>query len=119
MCYVDYLNNIVAFLWHFSMVLFYGNLILRVLRKCVTWKKAVSNIYLLPYDTHIWILSPLTTQRLIKYQCFAKCIKLLQSIKSEISNSIVRECLSCVLSNSNTAIGYKLVFIEKILILVF
>ena len=42
----------------------------------------------------------MTNQRHIKYQLFAKDIKLLHSIKCEISNSIVRECLSCALSNS-------------------
>ena len=37
-------------------------------------------------------------------------INLLHSIKCEISNSIVRECLSCASSNSNTVICYKLAF---------
>ena len=41
---------------------------------------------------------------------FARDIKLLHSIKCEISNIIVRKCLSCALSNSNTVIGYKLAF---------
>ena len=31
----------------------------------------------------------------------------------QISNSIVRECLSCALSNSNTVIGYKLAFYRE------
>ena len=44
-----------------------------------------------PYHTQIWILGPLTNQRHIKYQLFARDIKLLHSIKCEISNSIVRE----------------------------
>ena len=44
---------------------------------------------------------------------FARDIKLLHSIKCQISNSIVRECLSCALSNSNTVIGYKLAFYRK------
>ena len=67
-------------------------------------------MYSLPYHTHRWILGPLTNQRHIKYQLFARDIKLLHSIKCQISNSIVRECLSCALSNSNTVIGYKLAF---------
>ena len=46
---------------------------------------------------------------------FDRDIKLLHSIKCEISNSIVRECLSCALSNSNTVIGNKLAFVEKII----
>ena len=38
---------------------------------------------------------------------------MLHSIKCQISNSIVRECLSCALSNSNTVIGYKLAFYRE------
>ena len=38
---------------------------------------------------------------------------MLHSIKCEISNIIVRECLSCALSNSNTVIGYKLAFYRE------
>ena len=38
---------------------------------------------------------------------------MLHSIKCEISNSIVKECLSCALSNSNTVIGYKLAFYRE------
>ena len=53
------------------MVLFYGNIILRVLRK---WNKAVRKMYLLPYDTHR-SLGPLTYQRNIRYQLFARDIK--------------------------------------------
>ena len=45
---------------------------------------------------------------------FDRDIKLLHSIKCEISNNIVRECLSCALSNSNTVIGNKLAFVEKL-----
>ena len=60
------------------------------------------------------MLGPLTNQRHLKYQLFAGDIKLLHSIKYEASNSIVRECLSCALSNSNTIIDYKLAFIVKI-----
>ena len=66
-------------------------------------------MYSLPYDTHRWILGPLTYQRNIRYQLFARYIKLF-SIKYEISNSILSECLSCALSDSNTVIGYKLAF---------
>ena len=52
----------------------------------------------------------MTNQRHIKYQLFARDIKLLHSIKCKISNIIVKKCLSCALSNSNTVIGYKLAF---------
>ena len=38
---------------------------------------------------------------------------MLHSIKCEISNSIVRECLSCALRYSNTVIGYKLAFYRE------
>ena len=44
---------------------------------------------------------------------FARDIKLLHSIKYEISNSIVSEYLSCALSDSNTVIGYKLAFYRE------
>ena len=44
---------------------------------------------------------------------FARNIKLLHFIKCEISNSIVRECLSCASSNSNTVTGYKLAFYKE------
>ena len=67
-------------------------------------------MYSLPYHTHRCILGPLTNQRHIKYQLFVRDITLLHSIKCEISKSIVRKCLSCALSNSNTLIGYKLAF---------
>ena len=82
-------------------------------KMCITWNKAVRKMYSLPYHTHRWILGPLTNQRHIKYQLFARDIKLLHSIKCQISNSIVRECLSCALSNSNTVIGYKLAFYRE------
>ena len=64
-------------------------------------------------DTHRWILGPLINQRHIKYKLFARDIKLLHSIKCQISNSIVRECLSCALSNSNAVIGYILCFYRE------
>ena len=38
---------------------------------------------------------------------------MLHSIKCEISNSIVRECLSCALNNSSTVIAYKLAFYRE------
>ena len=79
-------------------------------KMCITWNRAVRKMYALPCNTHRWILGPLTSQRHIKYQLFARDIKLLPSIKYEISNSIVSECLSCALSDSNTDIGYKLAF---------
>ena len=41
-------------------------------------------MYSLPYDTHRWILGPLTNQRNVRYQLFARDIKLLHSIKYEI-----------------------------------
>ena len=52
----------------------------------------------------------MTNQRHINYQLLVRDIKLLHSSKCKISNSIVRECLSCALNNSNTVIGYKLAF---------
>ena len=55
-------------------------------------------MYSLPYDTHRWILGPLTNQCNIRYQLFARDIKLLHSIKYEISNSIVSECLFCAVN---------------------
>ena len=55
----------------------------------------------------------MTNQRDIRYQLFARDIKLLHYIKHEISNSIVSECLSCDLNNSNTVIGYKLVYYRE------
>ena len=70
-------------------------------------------MYSLPYDTHRCILGPLTNQRHIRYQLFARDIKLLHSIKHEISNSIVSECLSCALNDSNTVIGYKLAYYRE------
>ena len=79
-------------------------------KMCIILNKAVRKMYSLQYHTHRWILGPLTNQRHIKYQLFTRDIKLLHSIKCEISNSIVRECLSCALSNSNTVVGYKLAF---------
>ena len=90
----------------------------------ITWNKAVRKMYSfnecqllpwisLPYDTHRWILGPLTNQRNIRYQLFARDIKLLHSIKYKISNSIVSECLSCALSDSYTVIGYKLAFYRE------
>ena len=82
-------------------------------KMCITWNRAVRKMYSLPYHTHRWILGPLTNQHHIRYQLFARDIKLLHSIKYEISNSIVSECLSCALSDSNTVIGYKLAFYRE------
>ena len=70
-------------------------------------------MYSLPFDTHRWVLGLLTNQRNIRYQLFARDIKLLHSTKYEINNSIVSECLSCALSDSNTVIGYKLAFYRE------
>ena len=50
-------------------------------KMCITSNKAVKKTCSLPYDTDRWILGPLTNQRHIKYQLFARDIKLLQSIK--------------------------------------
>ena len=77
---------------------------------CITWNRAVRKMYSLPYDTHRWILDPLTNQRQISYQLFATDIKLLHSIKYDLSNSTVSECSSCTFSDSNTVIGYKIAF---------
>ena len=77
---------------------------------CITWNKAVRKMYSLPYHTYRWILGPLPKQRNIRHQLFARDIKLLHSIKYEISSIIVRECLSCAISDSNTVIGFKLSF---------
>ena len=77
---------------------------------CITWNKPVRKMYSLPYHTHRWILGPLTNQRHIKCKLFGRDIKVLHSIKCVISNSIVRECLSCALSISNTVVGYILAF---------
>ena len=49
-------------------------------------------------------IRPIEQSTSYKNQLFARDIKLLHSIKCEISNSIVSECLSCALSNSNTVI---------------
>ena len=78
------------------------------------WNIAVRKMYLLPYDTHRWILGLLTKQRHIRYQLFARDIKLFPFIKYEVSNSIVSECLSSALRDSNTVIGYKLAFYREI-----
>ena len=55
----------------------------------------------------------MTNQCHIRYQLFARDIKLLHSIKYEISNSIVSECLSCAFSDSSTVIGNKLAYYRK------
>ena len=68
-------------------------------KMCIIWNKEVRKMYSLPYHAHRLILGPLTNQRHIKYQLFVRDIKVLHSIKYEINNSIVRECLSCALSN--------------------
>ena len=44
---------------------------------------------------------------------FARDIKLLYSIKCEISNSIVMECLTCVINSSNTVMGHKQAFYRE------
>ena len=80
---------------------------------CITWNQAVRKMDSLPYHTNRWVLGSLTNQRHIKYQLFARDIKLLHSIKCEINNSIIKECLSCALSNSNTVIGYKQTFYRE------
>ena len=64
-------------------------------------------------DAHAGLMDNESERYCIKYQLYARDIKLLHSIKCQISNSIVRECLSCALSNSNTVIGYKLAFYRE------
>ena len=88
-----------------------------IAKMCITWNRAVRKMYSLPYDAHRWILDPLTNQRQIRYQWFARdtCTKLLHFIKYNINNSTVSECLSCTLSDSNTVIGYKIAFNRDIL----
>ena len=118
MCCVNYLNHNCysfygSFLWQYNFKGFEKMYI------HVTWNKAVRKIYSLPFDAYRWILGPVTNQRHKKYQLFARDIKLLHSIKCEISNTIVKECLSCALSDSDRVIGYKLFFYREILILVF
>ena len=88
------------FLWHYNSKGFE--------KMCITWNRAVRKMYSLPYDTHRWILGPLTNQRHLRYQLFARNIKLLHFIKHEI-----RECLFCALSDSNAVIGYKLTFYRE------
>ena len=58
-------------------------------------------------------IRPIDKSRSYKISIVCRDNKLLHSIKCEISNSIVRECLSCVLSNSNTVIDYKLAFYRE------
>ena len=68
MCYVDYLNHSVvlfmALLWQYNSKGFE--------KMCITWSRAVRKIYSLSYDTHRCILGPLTNQRHIRYQLFAR-----------------------------------------------
>ena len=50
---------------------FYGSFLWQYYSKgfekiCITWNKAVRKMYSLPYDTHRWILGPLTNQRNIR-----------------------------------------------------
>ena len=70
-------------------------------------------MYSLPYHTHRWILGPLTNKRHIKYQLFARDIKLLHSIKCEIATILLGNGFFCALSNSNTVIGYKVAFYRE------
>ena len=57
---------------------------------CITWNKAVRKMYSLSYEEyHRWILGPLTNQHHIKYQLFARDIKLLHSIKCQIATVLL------------------------------
>ena len=97
----------ISFLWQFNSRGFE--------KMCITWNKAVRKMYSLPYHTHRWILGPLTNQRHIKYQLFARDIKLLHSIKCQISNSIVRECLSCAIYGKQSDYIHVLLYYIEII----
>ena len=97
----------ISFLWQYNSRGFE--------KMCITWNKAVRKMYSLPYHTHRWILGPLTNQRHIKYQLFARDIKLLHSIKCQISNSIVRECLSCAIYGKQSDYIHVLLYYIEII----
>ena len=66
-----------------------------------TMDKSVRIFLEFPNNTHRWILGPLINQPHISYQLYIR----------DCHNCIVKECLTAGINNSNTIIGYKLVFI--------
>ena len=68
------------------------------------------NIFDLPNNTHRWILGPLLNQPRISHQSYIRDVKFIYRLLN-CHNSIVKECLTVGINNSNTIIGYKLAFI--------
>ena len=57
------------------------------------------------YNTHRWVLGPLTDQYHIRYQFILRDIKFLHSLLQS-PYSIVRQCIMNASSIANTLIGY-------------
>ena len=77
---------------------------------CIQWNKSVRTIFERPNNTHRWILEPLLNQPHISHQLYIRDVKFIY-ILLNCHNCIVKECLTVGINNSNTIIGYKLVFI--------
>ena len=76
---------------------------------CKAWNIAVRKLLHLRFKTHTWILGPLIEQMHISTQLrFCNICFLLDAFNS--NSYIVKSCMRAALYNSNTCIGYKLVF---------
>ena len=73
------------------------------------WNRAVRKIFKLPYQTRRWLLGPLIDQLDIRYQFYARDIKLLFQVK-RCNNITVMQCLYNAYHNSSSLIGCKMSF---------
>lgn len=78
-------------------------------RICKNWNVAIRILLQLPRNAHSWVLGPLLSQDSIKNQFYIRNYRFLfTAIKS--CNTIVNNCMTNALYNSNSYIGSKIAF---------
>ena len=76
---------------------------------CKSWNIAVSILLGLPFNAHVYLLSPLVGQLGVREQLYVCNFCFLWNA-FRLQNDIVSKCMDMALDNSNTCIGYKLAF---------
>ena len=76
---------------------------------CKSWNIAVRILLGLPFNAHVYLLSPLVGQLGMREQLYVRNFRFLWNA-FRLQNHIVYTCMDMALDNSNTCIGYKLAF---------
>ena len=76
---------------------------------CKSWNIAVRILLGLPFNAHVYLLSPLVGQLGMREQLYVRNFRFLWNA-FRLQNHIVSTCMDMALDNSNTCIGYKLAF---------